>query len=63
MAKLSSHLDDNVLLSACYIATVIAMQTTFLDMLHAMALREDEGYLLILVWQLSIQEHVLQVPR
>jgi len=58
-AKLSSHLDDDVSLGARCVAAAIATQTTFSDTFRATALREDEGYLPILVRQLGVQEHAL----
>jgi len=58
-AKLSSHVDNDVALAARCVAAVIATQTTFSDTFRATALREDEGYLPILVRQLGVQEHAL----
>lgn len=58
-AKLSSHVDNDVALAARCVAAVIATQTTFSDTFRATALRDDEGYVPILVRQLGVQEHAL----
>ena len=58
-AKLSTHVDNDVALAARCVAAVTATQTTFSDTFRATALREDEGYLPILVRQLGVQEHAL----
>jgi hypothetical protein len=58
-AKLSSHVDNDVALTARCVAAVIATQTTFSDTFRATGLRGDEGYLPILLRQLGVQEHAL----